>query len=67
LDLVSFTTTQSARNAEMMSEFLHGCHMLEDAEEMPCRVDDIKYFSIHFYKCEEKQWKKNYESEKGNL
>jgi hypothetical protein len=41
--------------------------MLENEQENPCRVDAIKYFSVHYYKCEVKQWKKNYELETGNL
>jgi hypothetical protein len=67
LDLVSFTTTQSNKNTQWFAEFLHGCHMLENDLDMPCRVDAIKYFSIHYYACEEKKWKKNFEPLTGNF
>jgi methionyl-tRNA synthetase len=67
LDLVSFTTTHSSKNIEWFAEFLHGCHMLENDEEFPCRVDDIKFFSVHNYSCEEKQFKKKYGYRKGKF
>lgn len=51
----------------MFSEFLHGCHMLENDHDWPCQVDDIKFFSIHYYHCEEKQWKDIYTPEEGSF
>ena len=67
LDLVAPTT--SAKNSGLIwnAEFIYRCYMLKDDEDFPCLVDEIKFFSIHYYDCNPKNWKKNYRAGDGKV
>jgi hypothetical protein len=65
LDLVGPTTSAKESGLTWNAEFIYLCYLLEDDEDFPCLVDEIKFWSIHYYDCNPRNWGKNYGAHNG--
>jgi len=57
---VTPTVAEQKAKTDWMSAFLAGCWAKRNEATNPCDVNLIEAFSVHYYRCSEKYWRKGF-------